>query len=344
MNYKDYATYHEITTQTKAWSQAIDVMKRIPLSIANDYRNIIITGCGSTYYLSIAVAALMQALTGINSKAIPGSELFFNDQIIFSRDRKNQIERTLLIAISRSGTTTETIKAVEKFKSLNVGEVIVISNYDQDLSHLADVNIVISEGQERSVAQTRSFSSMYVAGITLCARMAGRADLVEQISGLPEIGIRLLKDFSKLARNLGEDLNSESFFFLGSGLRYGLACELSLKQKEMTLTHSEPFHFMEFRHGPMSMVDEKVRIIGLVSEENYAYEMGVVSDMKLLGARLLTLGETGTDIEFSSHLSEEIRGVLYLPIIQLMAFHRSMKKGLNPDSPKNLSAVVNLQL
>ncbi len=84
----------------------------------------------------------------------------------------------MLIAISRSGTTTETIKAVEKFKAEKRGDVLVISNYDEVLSRLADVNIVIDKGQEQSIAQTRSFASMYVAVTALCAKMAGRGDLV----------------------------------------------------------------------------------------------------------------------------------------------------------------------
>ena len=66
-----------------------------------------------------------------------------------------------------------------------------------------------------------------------------------------------------LAQSIGADLDLDRFYFLGSGPRYGLACELSLKMKEMSLTHSEPFHFMEFRHGPMSMVTESTVIVGL---------------------------------------------------------------------------------
>lgn len=79
-----------------------------------------------------------------------------------------------LVAVSRSGTTTETVSAVEKFKKEKRGDVIVISNYNEALSKLSDVNIIIPKGQEKSVAQTGSFASMYVAATAFCARMAGR--------------------------------------------------------------------------------------------------------------------------------------------------------------------------
>jgi glucosamine--fructose-6-phosphate aminotransferase (isomerizing) len=309
-----------------------------------DYKYVIFTGCGSTYYLAIAIASYCQTLTGIQSRAVPASELLFNSQLILSRNSENKVGNALLVAISRSGTTTETVKAIEQFKNKNQGDVVVISNYDHALSGYANVNIVIPEGQEISVAQTRSFASMYVAGMMFCSRLACRNDLTMSILSLPEIGKRLISDYNEIGRKFGEDLSLESYFFLGSGLLYGLASELSLKLKEMTITHSEPFHFMEFRHGPMSMVDDKVGIIGLVSEVNYSNEMKVVSDMRALEGKLFTTGEAGTDVEFNSQLPEQIRGVLYLPILQLMAFYRSIAKGLNPDSPRNLRSVVNLDI
>ncbi len=95
----------------------------------------------------------------------------------------------MLVAISRSGTTTETVKAVEKFKKEKRGDVVVISNYDEVLSRLADVNIVIDKGQEESVAQTRSFASMYVAVTAFCARMAGRDDLLDAMASCQRLVI-----------------------------------------------------------------------------------------------------------------------------------------------------------
>ncbi|MGZ9226146.1 MAG: SIS domain-containing protein, partial [Anaerolineales bacterium] len=256
MSFEQFATYREIKSQTEAWAQALAVTDGLSLPNAADYEQVIFTGCGSTYYLSLAAAALYQELTGCAARAVPGGELLLNSRTILTD------QKTLLVAISRSGKTTETVKAVEKFKGEKRGEVVVISNYDEVLSRLADVNIVISQGQEESVAQTRSFASMYVAVTEMCARMAGRDDLVGAMSALPEAGQRLLRDFEPVAREIGENLSFDRFYILGSGIRYGLACEVNLKMKEMTLTHSEPFHFLEFRHGPMSMVNENAVVIG----------------------------------------------------------------------------------
>jgi glucosamine--fructose-6-phosphate aminotransferase (isomerizing) len=338
MSFEKFATYNEIKSQTEAWAQALDLTRATQLPKVENYNQVIFTGCGSTYYLSLAAARLYQKLTRLTARAVPGGELLLNSQTVLTD------QKTLLVAISRSGTTTETVKAVEKFKQEKHGEVVVISNYAETLSRFADVNILISKGQEESVAQTRSFASMYVAVTGFAARMAGRDDLLEAMTSLPGAGARLIRDFEPAAREIGENLDFDRFYFLGSGIRYGLACEVNLKMKEMTLTHSEPFHFLEFRHGPMSMVNEKAVVVGLVSESNFSHEKAVLNEMQALRGKTVALGESGVDIAFESGIPESARGVLYLPVLQLMAFYRSLAKGLNPDRPNNLEAVVKLDL
>src|SRR5215213_10017404 len=251
MSLENYATYREIKSQREAWQNALEVGSTVSLPEAAGYEQVIFTGCGSTYYLSLAAAALYQELTGCPARAVPAGELVLNPQTVLTD------QKTLLVAVSRSGTTSETRKAVENFKAQNRGDVIVISNYEEALSRLADLNIVIDKGQEKSVAQTRAFTSMYVATCVLCARMARREDLLDSIGMLPEAGNWVIRNYEAFAKEIGENLAFDRFYFLGSGIRYGLACEVNLKMKEMTLTHSEPFHFLEFRHGPMSMVNEK---------------------------------------------------------------------------------------
>jgi|SRR5688572_552048 glutamine---fructose-6-phosphate transaminase (isomerizing) len=331
-------TYNEIQLQTEAWAQALNVTSASHIPIAGDYDQVLFTGCGSTYYLSLAAATLYQELTGCPARAVPGGELLLNPKTTLSD------QKTLLVAVSRSGTTTETVKAAEAFKAGKRGDVVVISNYDNDLSKLADVNLVISKGQEESVAQTRSFASMYVAASVLCARMAGREDLVDAMKRLLEVGNGVIRNYESFAKEIGENLDFDRFYFLGSGILYGLACEANLKMKEMTLTHSEPFHFLEFRHGPMSMVSQSAVVLGMLSDVNRVHEEKVLSEMKTLGATVISLGEKEADVQFESLIPESARSVLYLPVLQLMAFYRSVAKGLNPDKPNHLTAVVQLDL
>ncbi len=344
MQFENSATFSEIKTQTEAWAQAVQVVSSAQLPVGKKYRQVLFTGCGSTYYLSLAAAALYQELSGEIARAVPGGELLLNPLTMYPSGSADFSQDTLLVAVSRSGTTTETVKAVEKYKLQKRGDVVVIGNYDEELSRLGDFHLIIPKGREQSVAQTRSFASMYVAATAFCARMAGREDLLATMSSLPQVGLSLIQDYETMASQIGEDLSFDRFYYLGSGIRYGLACEMNLKMKEMSLTHSEPFHFLEFRHGPKSMVNEKTIIVGFLSETNLIYEQAVLDEMQALGGKVITLAESDADIAFHSHLPEQVRSVLYLPVMQLIAFYRSMAKGLNPDSPKNLTAVIKLDL
>ncbi|MCP4167764.1 MAG: SIS domain-containing protein [Chloroflexi bacterium] len=341
------STYQEITSQTTAWEEAIQLISSLTPDLQTlwhegNYENVVFTGCGSTYYLSLAGMSLWQESLRSPAKAVPAGDLYLYPQATYGTSPEVS---TLMVAISRSGTTSETIAAVEHFKRERQGDVIVITNYgDTPLAELGDILVSIPAGQEESVAQTRSFASMYVAVTALIVALAGEGTSVAALTRLPETGQRLISNCEPLAHKLGADLSYDRFYFLGSGPRYGLACEGNLKMKEMTLTHSEPFHFLEFRHGPMSMVNEQAVIVGLVSEENREHELQVLNEMAELGGTILTLGEKGPDIPFHSQLPSNIRNVLYLPALQLMAYHRSLAKGLNPDRPNNLSAVVELDL
>jgi len=339
------ATYHEIKTQTVAWKGALRAIVEERNALREIWNpagitDVIFTGCGSTYYLSLAAAALFQELTGFLARGIPGGELFMYPETVLSKDR-----HPLLVAISRSGTTTETITAVKHFQADQNGPVIVITNYgDAPLAGMGDVSIVIPEGQEVSIAQTRSFASMYVAATAMAFVVAKRDDYLEAMHALPDYGEELIQTYEPLAREVGQNLEMDRFFFLGSGPRYGLACEGNLKMKEMSLTMSEPFHFMEFRHGPMSMVQETATVIGLQSSENAEHEGAVLDEMKALGGYVLSLSESDANVNFESGLPEVVRNVLYLPVLQLMAYYRSIAKGLNPDRPENLKAVVELDI
>jgi glucosamine--fructose-6-phosphate aminotransferase (isomerizing) len=333
------ATREEIFSQHKAWSAALDEIEANREALSNykfqEHDQIIFTGCGSTYYLSLSAAAIFQKMTGVSCKAVPGGELMMNPHLIYSG------KRDLLVAVSRSGSTTETVKAAEQFKDNTGGAVISITNYeDQPIGEVSDLSICITAGQEESVAQTRSFSSMHVAATAMAMMVSGNQYFYDSMQTLPAICEKLLYNYRDFARSLGENLNYDRFYFLGSGCRFGVGCEANLKMKEMTQTHTEPYYFLEFRHGPKSMVNENAVVIGLLSEEWQDFESQVLDEMAEIGGHIVSLAESDAVISFNSGVPDEVRTILYLPVLQMMAFYRSLKKGLNPDKPKNLSTVV----
>ena len=340
-------TRQEIFSQPEAWAAALTVLDETRRSIleldpAHHYGRIIFTGCGSTYYLSMAAASLTQELTGLPGRAFPASELWLYPGSSYGRV-PDPAGRTLLVAVSRSGETTETLRACQAFLEDGRGDLLTLSCYgDMPLAGMGRLNLVLPSGQERSVAQTRAFSTLYIGTVALACLWAGRENLFDSLIRLPEAGRRVLNEYSPLAAGLGQDASLDRFYWLGSGARQGLACELSLKMKEMSLSHSEPFHFMEFRHGPKSMIGPSALAIGLRSTINGQKEAAVLEDVMALGGRVLDIAESGAQVRFESGLDEAVRNVLYLPVGQLIAFERSLSKGLNPDRPLNLDSVVKL--
>jgi glucosamine--fructose-6-phosphate aminotransferase (isomerizing) len=181
--------------------------------------------------------------------------------------------------------------------------------------------------------------------------LAGDDGLVDRLKTLPKALEKLLVRVGDLPRELGEDESLQRFFFLGGGPNYGLACEAMLKTKEMTRSWAEAFHPLEFRHGPMSVVNDQTLVVCLVSDSQEEAEAHVLRDLQKLGARILVLTEQASRsdwsgmeyvVELCSGLNEWERGALYLPVIHWMDYYRTLAKGLDPDQPTNLTAVVEL--
>jgi glucosamine--fructose-6-phosphate aminotransferase (isomerizing) len=337
-------TKQEILSQPVVWEKTLERLKSLDASLypnISDYDQVIFTGCGSTYYLSQWAARACEKETGTVSRAVPASDLLFFPELWSSSNRKN-----LLVAISRSAETTETILALKKFKAGGYGETVTVTCYpDRELAQLAQNVIGVPDAQEKSVAQTRSFSNMLLAVCWLISKQVP--------DGLPAIfsnvGQTLIDDHIQIAERLGRDQSIQRFFFLGSGALYGLANETMLKMKEMSLSYSECFHTLEFRHGPMSMVDKQSLVIGMIGESSKEQQFTLLKEMRTKGARTLGILD-GADSKIEDALKDHVllrsqmpelwRAPLYLPILQLIAYERSISKGLDPDNPTNLTAVV----
>jgi glucosamine--fructose-6-phosphate aminotransferase (isomerizing) len=305
-----YHTRRELMSQPHVWAAVVEQMEGRSAELARflaqgQYTHVVFTGCGSPYYLSLSAAMIFQEMTGLPAFARPASEIWLSPA-----DLPPVGGRGLLVVSSRSGETSESVRACDAFRTSGRGDVLYIGCYaGRSLEAVSDFTLILPEAQEESTAQTRAFSAMYLATTALA---------------------------------LMGDLNLDRFYFLGSRALYGLASELSLKMKEMTLSHSEPFHTLEFRHGPRSMATEGSCVVGLLSEGRRSLEKAVLAEMAEQGARLLTLDEHDADVTFASGLSAPLRDVLYLPVGQLIALERSLAKGLNPDAPENLVAFVTL--
>ncbi len=338
-------TRAEIMSQPDVWVDALAAFDphRRPLQSMLESRafdQIIVTGCGSTYYLALTAARLLRQ-AGRHALACPASELLLHLNSICIPGA-----RYLLLSVSRSGFTSETARAQQRFKAKVGGPALTVTcDSHSPLAKAADLAIAIDAAQEQSVAQTRSFSSMAVVLQQMAAHLAG-VNLADGYA-LPDYCRHLLERYGDLAQSLGENAAIRKFFFLGSDALYGIACEAMLKMKEMSLATSEAYHTLEFRHGPMSMVGEDSLVIGLISPEGAKQEIRLLDEMAAMGARVLAVGQTRIENHQNVMLPADLPAwrapVLYLPVLQLLAYHRAIFNGCDPDKPQNLSAVISLE-
>ena len=343
-------TWGEIVSQPGTWRAALASFAESEEALQAwlrdlGARQIVVVGCGSTYYLAQSASACLSRAAGVTAVALPSSELWLYPELGHPRT-------AALVAISRSGTTTETLWAVDRFRESGGGPVLAITCYPASaLAGQADMVLGIPAAQEHSIAQTRSFTSMLLTSQALAARMARSPSGLAPLQALPGALEQLMERIGDLPAELGQDKSIREMVFLGGGALFGLASEAMLKTMEMSQTEARAFHPMEYRHGPMSLVGRDTLMVGLLSDTGAASEIGVLADLMKLGARTLVVAESASGledlkpdflVELRSGLAEWERLPLYLPPLQHLAYQRAITKGLDPDCPRNLKAVVEL--
>ena len=284
-----------------------------------------ITGCGSPYYLALAAAAIAQELTGSPARGLPASEIWLNPRAALP-----MVGRGLLVHAQPLGRDHRTLRAVESFRAAGHGDVLTLSCYPgRPLTALGDVNLIFPAGRRQPGPDARLHSAAHWRTVAVIAIWAGRDDLLEQLTTLPATPAACLTNRPSCRQPGRATRRSSAAFFLGSGSRYGLACELSLKMKEMSLSDSEPFHFLDFRHGPQSMAGPGALIVGLVSEATSATRPPCWTRC---GAWLARGGDRRArcrcDAGFG--VSELVRGTLYLLFGQMLAYERSCRTRPQP--------------
>ncbi len=333
-------TLAEIRSQPRLWTEALELVEQradeaLRFWSAGAFDEVLLTGCGSTYYLGVIGAALLRQATGIPARASSASELMLFPEANFSRQRK-----TLLICVSRSGTTRETVEAARLFRQYGAGSIAVVTCDSQSpLAQAADMLLAIDSAQEQSRVQTRSFSSMAVIIAGLAAVLA-RQDW-RQMKALPAALEQLMDRSEAVSHKLGQDLSINQFAFLGSGAQYGLACEAMLKMTEMSRILSVGYHVLEYLHGPRYAADANTVIVGLVSDSAYEEEARALGSLRQRRARVLALAETNRDgrlselddvITLESGVPEWGRTILYLPPLQMLGWHQAIQRGFDPDN------------
>ena len=340
-------TLREIMEQPEAWTAAIRSFDAALPDVARLFREaapdeVIFTGCGSSYYLSMTAATSLQGMAGLRSRAVPASEILQFPGSVFVPGG-----HPLVVASSRSGTTTETLRALEVARRRGIATLSLTCAPRCPLARGADLSILSPKGHEESVVMTKSFSSLLLLALLLVANQARGAALDRSLRHLPPLGKRIVKVALSLTGDLGAD--ASRFVFLGAGPAHGIAWEAMLKMTEMAQRPAVAYHPLEFRHGPIAMVGPGTLAVFFGTRAGARLEADLARDIRRHGATVVSLRDEwrGTrdldvDVALGVRLEDEARCLLYLPFAQALAYHRAIGAGLDPDRPRNLTSVVRL--
>ena len=343
-------TLDEILSQPQCWQECLsslehqEVIRKICARVPPDGEWLFI-GCGTSYYIALAAAACFAEMTGMPARAIPASEILFFPNSVLSKHHTS-----IPVLISRSGRTTEVVKAALYLERERGIRTIAITCYaDEALAKNSTFPIVLSAAAEKSTVMTRSFSSMVMGLQYLAASVANHAELIEELRQLPAQSAAMFQEIPKLVQDFvrGHDLNNYSF--VGQGAFFGVANEAMLKVMESSCSYAQVFNSLEFRHGPKSIVNPQSLFGIFVSDSAYDAEVDLLEEMKALGATTMAVtSKVSARIKTASDLLiavpagqvEYARLAACIPAAQLLGVYSGLKKGLDPDSPRNLSQVV----
>ncbi len=314
------ATEQTIIEQFSYWRDAIS----IDLSAAQlepDALTVVI-GCGSSYYLAQTIAASLNA-HGREAIAVPGGEWNLRSEFFVPRGQPVQI-----LALSRSGETTETLAAARSSLMQNQRVVGITCEADSSLTRACTVCIAIPTHPIEDIVMTTSASLMLLVGL----RLAGVSITPITVSEAERI-------FERARDHLDGLIAGRSHFvYLGGGALYGVANEGALKLMEMSLSYAQAYHPLEYRHGPVALVDERTLAVMLYQPE--AEESKLVAELQAKGARAIGLGGPG---DFSLELTAQdpaVRGLIALPSLQWLGERVAQSKGLDTRAPRHLTKVV----
>jgi glucosamine--fructose-6-phosphate aminotransferase (isomerizing) len=322
-------------------------------STARAIQRVVFVACGTASYASLLGRSMIERLAGLPAEVDLGSEFRYRDAIVGPE--------TLIVAVSQSGETADTLGAV-KAARLKGSPILAITNVvGSALAREATGTLYMHAGPEIGVASTKAFSTMIVACYLLglwLGRLRGALsaedvrkriqDLVE-IPRLVEKTLELDNTVAGLARHLA---GARDFLYLGRGLQYPIALEGALKLKELSYIHAEGYAGGEMKHGPIALIDDGFPVVALAPRDgSYERMLGNIEEVRAREGQVISVVQAGDKLIASkSHHVIEVPGAaeLLAPLLtvvplQLLAYHIAVRRGCDVDQPRNLAKSVTVE-
>ena len=326
----------------------------IPDWLLDKYEKITIIGCGTAMHAGLVAKKLMQSLLRIPVTVEIASEFIYDEPVVD--------DKTLVIAISQSGETIDTLEALRYARRRGAGNLSIVNVKGSTIARESEYVLYTNAGPEIAVASTKAYTTQLTALYMIACRMAYvrgvyNADqargFVSELMTVPECIKRVIAE-KKTLRDISHDImNADDVFMIGRGLDYTALLEGSLKLKEISYIHSEAYASGELKHGTIALVTDKTPVITLMTQRAViSKELSNAIEVMARGAKVIVFTREDTELENPEQweriyrlpsVRDELMVFPAVAALQLVAFYVSRDKGLDVDKPRNLAKVVTVE-
>lgn len=346
-----YHSYNEIFTQYESLKQTFDTVMAKKDEITSFFSSgseeeAVFVACGSSYWMSLSAHMTFAEKTGMRSFAVKAGDILMNPEYY-----SNCFRKPLIIVPSRSGKTTEVLKAVEILRQAygDIRVFSIVEYMDSPLENFSDSTILLPWANEKSVCQTRSFSNLYLCTMAISALLGNDTKLIKDIVCYLNLTPKLFSNIEAKILSMVENFKDCNYLVsLGSGKQYGVAVEGAYIGIEMAVFPANYYGILELRHGPIVRLDENSLVCIISNNKARNYEESIAADAKEKGAKILAIIDNGVfdnaDRIFSigNNSSPEVTALYGIAVFQAFAYYKALQLGLNPDSPSQLVPYISM--
>lgn len=353
----------EIHEQPKAISDTLNsVIKNgkidltevgIDETTAKNIQNIIIVACGSAYHVGMVGQYVIESVARIPVRVELASEFRYRNPILNKND--------LMIVISQSGETADSLAALRLAKSEGIETLGIVNVVGSSIAREADYVFYTLAGPEIAVATTKAYSAQLIAIYALAIQLGKYREtiqqdeydtLIEEMQTLPKKMESVLSDKERIQWFASKYANAQDMYFIGRGIDYAVSLEGSLKMKEISYVHSEAYAAGEIKHGPISLIEDGTLVIGVCTDKTlFEKTRSNMVEVKSRGAYLMGITSYGNysiedTADFTVYIPQThpyFTTTLAIVPLQLLGYYLSVAKGLNVDKPRNLAKSVTVE-
>lgn len=322
-------------------------------AIFDKVQGVQIIACGTSYHAGMVGRYWLESIAGVPCSVEVASEFRYRKPVV----RNN----SLIVTLSQSGETADTLAGLLEAKKLGFGHSLAICNVpESSLVRESDLVLMTRAGPEIGVASTKAFTTQLVSMMLLVIVLGRRngmdafaeEKIVSQLASLPR-QIDHVLGLNERIKLLAEEFSDKSHaLFLGRGAQYPIAMEGALKLKEISYIHAEAYPAGELKHGPLALVDDDMPVVAVAPNNELLEKLkGNLQEVRARGGRLIVFADESTNVESADNLEvltvapteDCIAPIIYTIPLQLLSYHVAVLKGTDVDQPRNLAKSVTVE-